>query len=97
LSGIFENYHRRSADQPESTGVGLFIVNAIVRAHGGWVDITSVRGSGTTVRVQLPLIRRRLAQRQPQKEWSAALDWQRFVRAYRAERAAWLPPRTSGR
>lgn len=37
-----------------STGLGLSIVQAIVAAHGGTVDLTSVEGEGTTVRVTLP-------------------------------------------
>jgi signal transduction histidine kinase len=88
LSGIFDNYHRRSAEHPESTGVGLFIVGAIVRAHGGRVDITSVRESGTTVRVHLPLTPRQRVQRQPNREWSAALAWQRLLRGHHSEKAA---------
>jgi signal transduction histidine kinase len=98
LPGIFDNYHHRSAEQPESTGVGLFIVGAIVRAHGGRVDITSVPGSGTTVRVHLPLTPRQPAQRRSkEKSSAAALAWKRFLGGYGFERVPWLPPRTSGR
>nr|WP_041453405.1 PAS domain-containing sensor histidine kinase [Anaeromyxobacter dehalogenans] len=35
-------------------GLGLFICREIVRAHGGTIEITSTRSSGTTVRVRLP-------------------------------------------
>lgn len=37
------------------TGLGLVIVEHIVRAHGGHVDAESTPGRGTTVRVRLPL------------------------------------------
>jgi signal transduction histidine kinase len=37
-----------------SSGLGLSIVQAIATAHGGYADITSVKGSGTTVRLWIP-------------------------------------------
>jgi PAS domain S-box-containing protein len=39
----------------EGTGLGLPIVQSIVRAHGGGVEVTSAPGQGTTVDVYLPL------------------------------------------
>jgi PAS domain S-box-containing protein len=38
----------------EGTGLGLSIVHGIVHDAGGWIDITSAVGVGTTVRVLLP-------------------------------------------
>ena len=37
------------------TGLGLSIVDATVSAHGGAVEIDSEPGSGTTVRLTMPL------------------------------------------
>jgi len=37
------------------TGLGLAIVDHIVRAHGGQLEVESVRGHGTSVRVRLPM------------------------------------------
>jgi len=37
------------------TGLGLAIVDHIVRAHGGQLEVESVRGHGTNVRVRLPM------------------------------------------
>jgi two-component system phosphate regulon sensor histidine kinase PhoR len=37
------------------TGLGLAIVKHIVQAHGGWLDIASKVGHGTTVRVGFPM------------------------------------------
>jgi two-component system NtrC family sensor kinase len=37
------------------TGLGLAIVDHIVRAHGGQLEVESVRGQGTSVRVRLPM------------------------------------------
>jgi signal transduction histidine kinase len=49
---IFEPFYSTS---PEGTGLGLPIARRIARAHGGEVDIESTPGTGTTVRVTLPV------------------------------------------
>ena len=36
------------------TGLGLFIVKALVEAHGGHVKVDSGVGQGTTVSIHLP-------------------------------------------
>ena len=43
------------------TGLGLPTVRQIVEAHGGRIDITSVVGEGTSVRVWLPIAAARTA------------------------------------
>jgi len=40
--------------QHEGTGLGLPIVKALVEMHGGKLEIDSVVGKGTDVRVTLP-------------------------------------------
>jgi len=53
LPRIFERFAR----QPHpggGTGLGMPIVKAIVEAHGGRVDVASVLGKGTAVRLRLP-------------------------------------------
>jgi two-component system sensor histidine kinase MtrB len=40
----------------KGTGLGLFVVKQIVDAHGGQIDVESTPGSGTTVRIALPLL-----------------------------------------
>jgi signal transduction histidine kinase len=55
---LFDRFFRASAAQEraiEGTGLGLTIAKAIVEAHGGSIDFTSVEGEGTTFRVHLPL------------------------------------------
>jgi signal transduction histidine kinase len=59
VSQLFEPFRRgpvpRTAAAPGS-GLGLSIVHAIVRAHGGEVHATPVPGGGLTVEVHLPMI-----------------------------------------
>ena len=55
---LFDRFFRASTAQDraiEGTGLGLTIVHAIVRAHGGAIDVTSDKGQGTTFRVRLPV------------------------------------------
>jgi PAS domain S-box-containing protein len=40
-----------------STGLGLPLVNAIVAAVGGWVEIDSAAGKGTTVILTIPVVK----------------------------------------
>ena len=36
-------------------GLGLFVCYKIIRLHGGFVDVNSVPGEGSTFSVKLPL------------------------------------------
>ncbi len=53
---MFEKYHHRAAGSRhlEGSGLGLFIVKAVVEAHGGAVDVRSMPGRGTTVEASFP-------------------------------------------
>lgn len=42
--------------KPEGTWLGLYVVQEIVKAHGGTVEATSRPGEGTTFTIRLPLI-----------------------------------------
>jgi signal transduction histidine kinase len=53
LSSIFDRRYSRSRGE-KGAGLGLAIVRAIVEAHGGSVQMSSILGEGTTVRVELP-------------------------------------------
>jgi signal transduction histidine kinase len=60
LAHIFEPFYRADASRARSTnatgsGLGLTIVNEIVRAHHGKIYIESARSQGTTVSVSLPV------------------------------------------
>ena len=51
---IFDKYRRAATLRIEGSGLGLFIVKAIVDGHGGTIDAQSTLGAGTTVTVRLP-------------------------------------------
>ena len=42
-------------------GLGLYVSNKIIRDHKGSLTFTSQEGEGTTVSIQLPVIRRRVS------------------------------------
>lgn len=54
LSRIFEPFF---TTKERGTGLGLSISYSIVRAHGGWIEVTSKEGVGTKVMVFLPVER----------------------------------------
>jgi len=53
---LFEPFFTTKA-QGEGTGLGLAVVEGILREHGGEVWIESAEGVGTTVHIRLPLAR----------------------------------------
>jgi two-component system OmpR family sensor kinase len=58
LPHVFERFYRGEktrAREEGGSGLGLSIVQGLVRAQGGEVAIQSAEGSGTTVSVWLPL------------------------------------------
>jgi signal transduction histidine kinase len=56
INHIFEPFY---TTKKKGTGLGLMIVQRIVRAHGGRIELESQVGRGTTFRVWLPLHERR--------------------------------------
>jgi len=55
---IFERFHRvdnRLARQTPGTGLGLFLVRAVIEAHGGRVWVESSPGKGSVFWLELPL------------------------------------------
>lgn len=50
LFQLFRRFHPQAA---EGTGVGLFLVNRLVQAQGGHIEVESEAGRGTTFRVYL--------------------------------------------
>ena len=57
LPRVFERFHRIAGTRArtyEGTGIGLALVDELVRLHGGTVAATSEQGKGTTFTVHLP-------------------------------------------
>jgi len=57
IGRIFEPYY---TTKEEGSGLGLMIVQRIVREHGGTLEVESDVGHGTTVRVKLPIHEKRM-------------------------------------
>src|SRR5207249_6359667 len=56
INRIFEPFY---TTKKKGTGLGLMIVQRIVRAHGGRIDLESHVGKGTVFRIWLPLHERK--------------------------------------
>lgn len=56
LQRMFEPYFTTKS---EGTGLGLMIVQRVVREHGGLIEVSSEPGRGTTFRILLPVADRR--------------------------------------
>lgn len=54
LPHLFEPFRRGGAPGKRRLGLGLYIANRIVVAHGGTIDVSSNEVDGTTFRVWLP-------------------------------------------
>jgi len=57
LDQIFDRFYRVTSEDEKTfpgLGMGLYISHEIVRRHGGMMEVTSVKGSGTVFRVTLP-------------------------------------------
>src|SRR5262249_20758858 len=93
---LFERFYRVEGTRGrnyEGSGIGLALVQELVRLHGGSIDARSVLGQGTTLAVRIPLGARHLPQdhlRSPRSQTSTQVGAQAFVR----EVERWLPDAT---
>jgi two-component system phosphate regulon sensor histidine kinase PhoR len=58
VSRIFDRFYRARVAENQSiagTGLGLSLVEHIVKGHGGRVDVESQPGTGSTFSIRLPL------------------------------------------
>ncbi len=54
LGHIFDRFRSGDNGQPRGTGLGLALVRAVARAHGGDVMVRSRPGQGSEFELQLP-------------------------------------------
>ncbi len=55
LAFIFHRFYRAKGSQERGSGLGLSIVESVVRAHGGTVSVDSVLNEGSTFTIILPV------------------------------------------
>jgi signal transduction histidine kinase len=98
LPRIFERFYRVSnveARTQEGSGIGLALVQELVKLHGGVIEVESAVGRGTTFRVKLPFGAAHVPPerlRAPRALASTATDAQAYVE----EALRWLPEDQSG-
>ncbi|HEX3662821.1 MAG TPA: ATP-binding protein [Acidobacteriaceae bacterium] len=98
LPRIFERFHRiegATGRTHEGTGIGLALVDELVRLHGGTVSVESRMGQGTTFRIRIPFGTAHLA---PDRIASAGQGAEVSLGAapYVQEALRWLPGGHSG-
>jgi PAS domain S-box-containing protein len=95
---LFERFHRVEGSlgrTQEGSGIGLALVQELVKLHGGTVDAVSELGRGTTLRVRLGLGAAHLPPERiktPRALSSTATD----AKAYVQEALRWLPEQERG-
>jgi signal transduction histidine kinase len=58
LPRVFERFRTGNGDRrTRGTGLGLAVVRAVARAHGGSVTVRSVLGHGTDFEILLPAVK----------------------------------------
>ena len=53
IKGLFQKYHQVHADKP-GYGLGLFVSQQLVQAHGGVLEVSSTSGKGSTFTIHIP-------------------------------------------
>ena len=93
LPHIFERFHRVEGQRgrtQEGTGIGLALVQELVKLHGGSVGVRSVAGEGTTFTVTVPIGRAHLQADRIGAERTQASTGLR-ADAFVEEALRWLP------
>jgi PAS domain S-box-containing protein len=91
---LFERFHRIEGGQGrsfEGTGIGLALVNELVRLHGGRMEVASQPGQGTSFTVIIPCRRTVDSVEDP-----SAVRPGTLALTFSDETARWLPDELSG-
>ncbi|HUJ60151.1 MAG TPA: ATP-binding protein, partial [Kofleriaceae bacterium] len=91
LPRLFERFHRvegAAARTHEGSGIGLALVNDLVKLHGGSIEVASEPGAGTTFTVAIPKGSTHL---DPRRIGSAAAQPAALGQAFVQEALRWLP------
>jgi signal transduction histidine kinase/DNA-binding response OmpR family regulator/PAS domain-containing protein len=91
---IFERFHRIEGQRGctlEGTGIGLALVNELVRLHGGTIAIESSIDIGTTVRVVIPFGHDHLALEHVSSDLGRTIPEGSATAAFVEEALRWLP------
>ncbi|HET7221205.1 MAG TPA: ATP-binding protein [Vicinamibacterales bacterium] len=98
LPRIFDRFHRVEgmvARSYEGSGIGLALVQDLVRLHGGQISVTTEVGRGTTFTVSIPTGRAHLRADQVASEEPGQFDG-RAAAPYVQEARRWLPDGDAG-
>ena len=94
LPRMFERFHRIEGAPGrtyEGTGIGLALIQELVRLHGGAIAVSSVFGEGTRFDVDLPFGQAHLPQDRIVQAPDDMEDRQRMGAAFVEEALRWLP------
>src|SRR5262245_50054580 len=94
---VFQRFHRVekvSGRTHEGTGIGLALVQELVKLHGGSVGVKSAVGAGSTFTVTIPRGKEHLPATSVHDEQSLAANEIR-AEAYVEESLRWLPAASS--
>ncbi|RKH10203.1 response regulator [Corallococcus sp. CA053C] len=93
LPRVFERFHRVETSRGrthEGTGIGLALIQELVKLHGGTLGVRSVEGGGSTFVVELPLGSAHLPAEHVQESQGAAYAGT-LGSAFSEEALRWLP------
>ncbi len=94
LPRLFERFHRvegTAARTHEGSGIGLALVQELVKLHGGTIEASSVFGRGTELRVRIPYGHAHLAPSHVSTKTASARERIGHAQAFVQEALRWLP------
>jgi signal transduction histidine kinase len=98
-SRIFDRFHRvpnvRSRTH-EGTGIGLALVQELVRWHGGRIEVASIEGAGTTFAIAIPYGTAHLPPERVARSQRESASARVGAMSYVEEALGWLPSGVTG-